>query len=53
MSKKIWQARSDLRKSLLRLEAANKELKDTQTKLVHSAKMGQSWATCGGCGLMN
>ncbi|WII70789.1 ATP-binding protein [Bdellovibrio sp. 22V] len=39
MSKKIWQARSDLRKKITELESANKELKDTQTKLVHSAKM--------------
>lgn len=39
MSKKIWQARSELRKKITELEAANKELKDTQTKLVHSAKM--------------
>jgi len=39
MSKKIWQARSDLRKKITELEAANKELKETQTKLVHSAKM--------------
>ena len=39
MSKKIWQARSDLRKKIAELEGANKELKDTQTKLVHSAKM--------------
>lgn len=39
MSKKIWTARSDLRKKITELEAANKELKDTQTKLVHSAKM--------------
>lgn len=39
MSKKIWQARSDLRKKISELETANKELKDTQTKLVHSAKM--------------
>ncbi|MFV8248058.1 ATP-binding protein [Bdellovibrio bacteriovorus] len=39
MSKKIWVARSDLRKKITELEAANKELKDTQTKLVHSAKM--------------
>lgn len=39
MSKKIWQARSDLRKKITELEDANKELKDTQTKLVHSAKM--------------
>ncbi|HWU43578.1 MAG TPA: ATP-binding protein, partial [Bdellovibrio sp.] len=39
MSKKIWTARSDLRKKITELQAANKELKDTQTKLVHSAKM--------------
>ncbi|MNJ93465.1 Sporulation kinase E [compost metagenome] len=39
MSKKIWQARSDLRKKISELESANKELKETQTKLVHSAKM--------------
>ena len=39
MSKKIWQARSDLRKKINELESANRELKDTQTKLVHSAKM--------------
>lgn len=39
MSKKIWTARSELRKKLTELESANKELKDTQTKLVHSAKM--------------
>lgn len=39
MSRKIWQARSELRKKITELEAANKELKDTQTKLVHSAKM--------------
>lgn len=39
MSKKIWQARSDLRKKITELESANKELQDTQTKLVHSAKM--------------
>lgn len=39
MSKKIWVARSDLRKKITELELANKELKDTQTKLVHSAKM--------------
>ncbi|MBO9665669.1 MAG: sensor histidine kinase [Bdellovibrio sp.] len=39
MSKKIWTARSDLRKKISELESANRELKDTQTKLVHSAKM--------------
>lgn len=39
MSQKIWQARSELRKKLSELETANKELKETQTRLVHSAKM--------------
>lgn len=39
MSKKIWTARGDLRKKIAELEQANKELKDTQAKLVHSAKM--------------
>lgn len=39
MSRKIWQARSDLRKKITELESANRELKETQTKLVHSAKM--------------
>lgn len=39
MSQKIWQARSDLRNKIRELESANQELKDTQTKLVHSAKM--------------
>lgn len=39
MSKKIWQARGDLRKKITELENTNRELKDTQTKLVHSAKM--------------
>jgi two-component system, NtrC family, sensor kinase len=39
MSKKIWQARSDLRKKITELEESNKELKETQARLVHSAKM--------------
>lgn len=39
MSQKISQARNDLRKKISELESANKELTDTQTKLVHSAKM--------------
>lgn len=39
MSKKIWQARADLRKKINELESANKELREAQTKLVHSAKM--------------
>lgn len=39
MSQKISQARNDLRKKISELENANKELTDTQTKLVHSAKM--------------
>lgn len=39
MSIKISQARNDLKKKVQELEAANKELKETQKKLVHSAKM--------------
>ncbi|MBK9322184.1 MAG: HAMP domain-containing protein [Bdellovibrionaceae bacterium] len=39
MSRRIFQARSELKKKIFELEAANQELKDTQTKLVHSAKM--------------
>ncbi len=39
MSINIWQARNDLKKKVQELEAANRELKDTQKKLVHSAKM--------------
>lgn len=39
MSKKIWTARGDLRKKIAELEQTNRELKDTQAKLVHSAKM--------------
>ncbi len=39
MSLKIFQTRSDLKKKLKELEASNSELKEAQTKLVHSAKM--------------
>lgn len=39
MSRRISQARTDLKKKIFELEAANHELKDTQAKLVHSAKM--------------
>jgi two-component system, NtrC family, sensor kinase len=39
MSYKIFQTRADLRKKIKELEVANVELKDAQTKLVHSAKM--------------
>ena len=39
MSINIWQARTDLKKKVQELEAANRELIDTQKKLVHSAKM--------------
>lgn len=39
MSRRISQARSELKKKIFELEAANQELKDTQAKLVHSAKM--------------
>lgn len=39
MSLKITQAKNDLRKKIKELEKANSELKETQSKLVHSAKM--------------
>lgn len=39
MSFKIFQTRADLKKKIKELEAANYELKEAQTKLVHSAKM--------------
>lgn len=39
MSLKISQARRDLKKKIEELESANKDLRETQTKLVHSAKM--------------
>lgn len=39
MSLKIWKARSDLEKKITELESTNLELRETQTKLVHSAKM--------------
>lgn len=39
ISRKIIQARGDLKKKIKELEGANQELKETQTKLVHSAKM--------------
>jgi two-component system NtrC family sensor kinase len=39
MSLKISQARRDLKRKIDELESANKELRETQTKLVHSAKM--------------
>lgn len=39
MSQKIWTARRDLKNKISELQTANSELKDTQTKLVHSAKM--------------
>lgn len=39
MSKKIWQARNDLKSKITELEKTNKELKDAQAKLVHSSKM--------------
>jgi two-component system NtrC family sensor kinase len=39
MSRRISQARTELKKKIFELEGANQELKDTQTKLVHSAKM--------------
>ena len=39
MSRRINQAKADLKKKIFELEGANQELKDTQAKLVHSAKM--------------
>lgn len=39
MSRKVAKARTDLKKKLAELEKANQELKDTQSKLVHSSKM--------------
>lgn len=39
ISRKIIQARGELKKKIKELEGANLELKETQTKLVHSAKM--------------
>ncbi len=39
MSYKIYQTRADLKKKIKELEMINQELKDAQTKLVHSAKM--------------
>lgn len=39
MSKKIWQARNELKNKITELEKTNKELKDAQAKLVHSSKM--------------
>lgn len=39
MSLKIFQTRKDLKKKIKELEFSNNELKEAQTKLVHSAKM--------------
>lgn len=39
MFKKIWQARVELRRNVSELQTANSELRETQTRLVHSAKM--------------
>ncbi len=39
MSFKIQQSRLDLKNKIRELERANSELKETQTKLIHSAKM--------------
>ena len=39
MSYKIYRTRADLKKKIKELEVANSELKEAQTKLVHSAKM--------------
>lgn len=39
MSLKIFQAKKDLKNKIKELETANEEINETQTKLVHSAKM--------------
>jgi two-component system, NtrC family, sensor kinase len=39
MSRNVIQARSDLKKKINELESANLELKETQSRLVHSSKM--------------
>ncbi len=39
MSLKIFQTRNDLKKKIKELEITNNDLKEAQTKLVHSAKM--------------
>lgn len=39
MAKNVKQARNDLEKKIKEIEAAYSELKDTQSRLVHSAKM--------------
>ncbi len=39
MSRNVIQARSDLKKKITELESANLELKETQSRLVHSSKM--------------
>ena len=39
MSRSIVQARGELKKKIAELELANRELKETQTRLVHSSKM--------------
>lgn len=39
MSRNVQQARNDLKKKISELEAANQELKETQSRLVHSSKM--------------
>ncbi len=39
MSRKVSEARIDLKKKIAELEKANSEIKDTQSRLVHSSKM--------------
>jgi two-component system NtrC family sensor kinase len=39
MSRNVVQARSDLKKKIAELERTNEELRETQTRLVHSSKM--------------
>jgi two-component system NtrC family sensor kinase len=39
MSRRVTDARADLKQKIMELEAANFEIRETQSKLVHSAKM--------------
>jgi two-component system NtrC family sensor kinase len=39
MSQRIHAAREDLKSKIAELEAANREIRDTQARLVHTAKM--------------
>lgn len=39
MSKRVYTAQKELKANILKLESANKEITETQTRLVHAAKM--------------